>query len=119
MAASPYEFAADPPDGTDVIGRGWRTYRRAMNLPWPDRRRTGRLVRALYAELRWHATADVARRIDELTRVLPAAGEDAPRMCRAHPDDCPNGPEPHACYNPQGPVETWTHCCCCVQPEER
>ena len=39
-------------------------------------------------------------------------------MCQAHPDDCPNGPEPHEYYNPQGPVETWTHCCCCRQPGE-
>jgi hypothetical protein len=41
----------------------------------------------------------------------------AERMCRAHPDDCPNGPGPHAYYNPQGPVETWTHCCCCADTE--
>ncbi len=43
------------------------------------------------------------------------AEQDAP-PCRAHPDDCPNGPEPHAYYNPQDPVETWAHCACCVQP---
>ena len=75
MASSPYDFAADPPAGTDVIGPGWRAYRRAMNTPWPDERRTGRLVHALYAELGWHAVARVAELTDELVRVLPAAGK--------------------------------------------
>ena len=38
------------------------------------------------------------------------------RMCRAHPDDCPNGPGPHIYYNPQGPAGTWAHCPCCADP---
>ena len=38
-------------------------------------------------------------------------------MCRAHrDDDCPNGPESHEYYNPQGPVGTWSHVACCAQP---
>ena len=35
------------------------------------------------------------------------------RMCQAHPDDCPLGPEPHEFTAPAG-----TGPCCCRQPWE-
>jgi hypothetical protein len=41
-----------------------------------------------------------------------AAGQAAP-PCRAHPDDCPNGPGPYAYYNPPEPEG---RCPCCIQP---
>jgi hypothetical protein len=41
------------------------------------------------------------------------AARQGPPLCRAHPDDCPNGPGPHAYYNPP---ELEGRCPCCVQP---
>lgn len=41
---------------------------------------------------------------------------DEQQLCRAHPDDCPNGPEPHAYYDPP---EFEGRMCCCRQPGEK
>ena len=38
---------------------------------------------------------------------------DQQQLCRAHPDDCPNGPEPHAYHPPE--LEGLP---CCRQPGE-
>lgn len=34
-----------------------------------------------------------------------------PQWCQAHPDDCPNGPEPHPYVGPDDAL-----LCCCRQP---
>lgn len=52
-----------------------------------------------------------AGRHEWMTAIDPQ--DDDGRPCRAHPDDCPNGPEPHAFYNPP---ESEGRPPCCVQP---
>ena len=39
--------------------------------------------------------------------------DNSPAMCEAHPDDCPNGPDPHPFVHPDLAMM-----CCCKQPWE-
>jgi len=49
---------------------------------------------------------------DESLRALPFLN--VARACAAHPDDCPNGPEPHAFV----PPDAHLFCCCRQSWEE-
>lgn len=60
--------------------------------------------------------AAAPRRLGTLALVGTMTAPDyAAPLCRAHPDDCPNGPGPHAYYNPP---ELEGRCPCCRQPGE-
>ena len=57
-----------------------------------------------------HLDIEQAKRVRD---ALDAFISENQPLCRAHPDDCPNGPEPHAYYNPP---EFEGRMCCCRQP---